>query len=66
MTLKNEIIKLICETVGLVLNWFFWYIVIIVVSVIMGANPMDETAMCLALGILCLSKIERLEKGINK
>lgn len=65
MTVKNQIIKWFCETIALIIGWFFWYIVLLIMSEIVGASPMNETLMGMALGLLCLYKIDSLEKKVD-
>lgn len=65
MTIKNQIIKFICETIALVIGWFFWYIVLVILSWFFNTNPMNETLMVMALGLLCLNKIDSLGKKVD-
>lgn len=65
MTLKNQIIKWFCETLTLIIGWFFWYIILLITCEIIGISPMNETLMVMALVMLCLNKIDNLEKKVD-
>ena len=65
MTVKNQIIKWFCETLALIIGWFFWYIILLIICEIIGVSPMNETLMVMALVMLCLNKIDNLEKKVD-
>lgn len=65
MTQRNKFIKWVCETLAIVIGWFIWYIILSILSVLLGLNPMNETLTCMALVLLCLCKVDRLEKKVD-
>jgi len=66
MTRKQKFIKAICEILGAFIGWWLCYVLSVVVCVLFGYNPMEETLVAVALGVYCLFRIEALAEKIGE